>query len=1518
MRTRPFLTLPATVLLLGIALIPFCPDSLLGADKPDDATRPLLVLKGHRENVFGIVFSPDGKQLVTVSGDPSIKVWDASSGKTLKTFAEGTNGHKQIILGVAVRPDGGQFLTASADNTLKVWDMPTSNALREIVVAAAPRVVATSADGTRLAAGCADGKLRLWNTADAKLTGEIDIGPSPLTQLAFAANGQTLATLAEDGVLRLINPAGNTLLARFAAHPGLTTGLGFSPGNNALFTTGTDGTLKTWALPSPAAVAIAAESVPFLDTATDGSSYLFTVGKSVRLGSLTKGELRGTYASDVDLTCATASGSVVAAGTTNRDVLLWQAKETKLVGRVPAHNGPVTSVSLNAAGNQLATAGKDGFVRVWALPVAPSTKIDAGGPVTAAFLLPDGKQFFAASSDKNIRLLKSTGGLERQFSGHTAAVRAITLLSDNKTLASAGDEGAIRLWGAKAETVHQVIGHTGPIVTLAPLGDRLLSAGSDGAIKVWSLSATPPPAPLAHPGLVSGLVVLPDGSRFLTGCDDKQVRLWNMTNDKTERLFSGPTLGILSVAANRSGDRIAAGSADKSVHIWETNSGKVVAKIAGLSAAIRAVAFSGDGKRLVAGLADGTLKTYDAATGKEVKTLTAHKGAVNAIAVTSRGDAIVSAGEDGQLLTQPIEGGAATPTKLTGPATAVVLHATGTPHAVAVGKSVQRFGADGKVLPALELGSPVRSLALNADGKRLAVACEDGRVHIEGPDGFEESHPHEAAVVAVAFSTDGKRILSAADKTARHRPLNLAWQTRLGGALRGAQLSPRGDRIAALTATGELHFLNATDGKPLAKQAAHKSGGALVYRSDAAQLATVGDRELKLWDLAKPDAAPKTVALEAAPSLVAYTPDGKRLAVALAGPKASTHRIAILDATEGRVLTTYGDGDSLSDSLSANVLRWGSDNRSLHIAGDDRQFRTIDVNLVAAFPAHPEGVSTVRYLPSGNLVTSGADKTIRLFTTAGKREKDIAKLTDVPPALAASFDGTLVAATVGKKATVWNIADGKEVASFETPTSLGALGFSADKQRLAAAGADGRARVFDLTSKREVQAFLHNGAVTALTWSRSQPTHLFTAGADKQLVLNTVSLTRQTILEKSPRALAVSNSGAFVVVASDDGSARRFNANSGALEKDYPAGDKPLTAVAITRNEATVATASNDGTVTLFGSGDGKRVSAIKFPVAVRAMQFTPDNKGLVVALANGVIEGRDVAYTPGAALPETMGEILQSFAHGTEVRDLAVQGKETTFWTTGSDKSLKAWKLASETPLQSFAHPNSVNAVVYTPDGKRAVTACSDGKMRTFDLTKNTPLKTVEVNNDKDASSVYGVAVNREGSVAACAIQSNGVKLVDLEGGKVLREIKPFDEKTNPKGHRDSVLCVTFSPDGKQIATGGMDQSIKIWNVADGALARELIDPTLKTTAHPGWVYALRWTGDGKHLVAVGAAPKLRGYVSVWEPAAGKRVSGGEVTNGTIYSVTLSPDEKWMAIGTGGTVRSETHQGLLLRIPGR
>src|SRR5262249_38362847 len=153
--------------------------------------------------------------------------------------------------------------------------------------------------------------------------------------------------------------------------------------------------------------------------------------------------------------------------------------------------------------------------------------------------------------------------------------------------------------------------------------------------------------------------------------------------------------------------------------------------------------------------------------------------------------------------------------------------------------------------------------------------------------------------------------------------------------------------------------------------------------------------------------------------------------------------------------------------------------------------------------------------------------------------------------------------------------------------------------------------------------------------------------------------------------------------------------------------------------------------------------------------------------------------------------------------------------------------------------------------------------------------------------------------------------------------EFKAYKEKDFPKGHQEAVLSVAFSPDGKQIASGGMDRTIKIWNVADGSVVRELVNPALKAPpggpapAHPGWVYALRWPSADR-LVSAGGAPRLRGYLAVWDPATGKQTSGRELAVGTVFSLALSADGARVALGTGGSVRTgpELNQGVILKAP--
>jgi WD40 repeat protein len=360
-----------------------------------------------------------------------------------------------------------------------------------------------------------------------------------------------------------------------------------------------------------------------------------------------------------------------------------------------------------------------------------------------------------------------------------------------------------------------------------------------------------------------------------------------------------------------------------------------------------------------------------------------------------------------------------------------------------------------------------------------------------------------------------------------------------------------------------------------------------------------------------------------------------------------------------------------------------------------------------------------------------------------------------------------------------------------------------------------------------------------------------------------------------------------------------------------------------------IAAAGTDGKVRLFNFNDPKLLSLFSPPAPVRSLAFAPDSKALVASCANGSVVSWDTVYIPGQPPPAEFGKLAQTFTQ--QSAELAFPGTGAVFYSAG-EKSVKAWKLASETATRQFGLGGPVSAVAFNPAGTQVAGGSGDGRLRIFDIAKSALIRDVAAHGvPANQQAVYALAWNADGTQIVTASQDGSLKLWEAVSGKLVREFKAFKEKEFPKGHQEAVLSVAFSPDGKQIASGGMDQSIKIWNIADGSVARQLRNPAFSAgggveaagdgkpvLAHPGWVYALKWEKDGK-LLSAGGAPRLRGYLAVWEPASGKLLSGQELAVGAVFSLAVSPDGKFVALGTGGSVRSgaDLNQGVVLKMPG-
>ncbi|MFT3881261.1 MAG: WD40 repeat domain-containing protein [Gemmatales bacterium] len=238
------------------------------AQPPANALNIINTLEGHKELVYSVAHSPDGKHLVSGSFDKSVKLWDLATNKEAKNYG-GVGGHTDLVLTTIFSPDGRLIASGAKDNSIKLWDTPISGALRDYAGSTAGITTeAVTGDGSKLATGQADGIIRLWNTSDGKQLGELKAGSKSISALTISGNSQLLAAGDVDGNVYLFQLSDNKPAGKMAAHTKGVSGLAFHANNQLLYSSGQDGLLKGWNVP------FGAESNPYkLDKTTATTAY---------------------------------------------------------------------------------------------------------------------------------------------------------------------------------------------------------------------------------------------------------------------------------------------------------------------------------------------------------------------------------------------------------------------------------------------------------------------------------------------------------------------------------------------------------------------------------------------------------------------------------------------------------------------------------------------------------------------------------------------------------------------------------------------------------------------------------------------------------------------------------------------------------------------------------------------------------------------------------------------------------------------------------------------------------------------------------------------------------------------------------------------------------------------------------------------------------------------------------------------------------------------------------------------
>jgi WD40 repeat protein/tRNA A-37 threonylcarbamoyl transferase component Bud32 len=601
-----------------------------------------------------LAWSPDGKHLAA-SNPGAVQVWDATSGQEVLAVRDQPG---PALLPMAWSPDGLSFASVSRSpgkdsgslvEEVMVWDVTRRKetlALRRTLEngkKGATVALGWSPAGRWLAGHRSDGVIKVWDAATGKdvltLPSEISLQSTGAAASVWSPDGKRLATVTADGTIKVVDPATGEEHLSVRSQP--ATWLATRrPGAAVL-------RVLAWS-PDGKRLASATDSLRKDKNVWEGEGKVWDARTGKHLATLDphSGVGRLVWSPDGRRLAA------VSRDRGGRGAKVWDAATGRAIPLPAPAKGAWSWLSWAPDGRRLAV-GTYGTVQVWdaasAKALTPLLALYSPGPSQDRSVAwsPDGRRLAVAGPDWTVKVWDAATGKEALSLGRSKGQtnlqppenRVVLAWSgDGKQLASsAGLERTIQIWDpASGANLLTLPGHPRAIRSLAWSRDgrRLASAGDDGAVKVWDVAAgkeilslryaRPPRELSTHPGppAESLLAWDADGGRLAAAGADGAVTVWDVLTGKEAATLSGRKAAVSSVAWSPDGRRLASAGEDGTVSLWDTTAGQEVLTLRYTQPQLArpgSVAWSPDGRRLAVAffdeLSNAAVMVWDTAPG---------------------------------------------------------------------------------------------------------------------------------------------------------------------------------------------------------------------------------------------------------------------------------------------------------------------------------------------------------------------------------------------------------------------------------------------------------------------------------------------------------------------------------------------------------------------------------------------------------------------------------------------------------------------------------------------------------------------------------------------------------------------------------------------------------------------------------------------------------------------------------------------------------------------------------------